>query len=73
MVFNLHLGLPFVDVRERLGVERGEKAVAAQLDQTRLRVPEFARSPILHNKAEATMIVPPGSRMSIGVTMALIV
>jgi len=42
--FELHFGLPFVDVRQRLGGQRREELVGAEFDQTALGGAEFFRA-----------------------------
>ena len=68
----LHLGLPLVDLGQRLGRQRGEEALRPELDQPRLRLAEFGL-PKPSEHSEAMISVPPGSRMSSGVTMPLTV
>ena len=41
---HLHLGLPLVDLRQRLRRQRGEEALRPHRDQTGLRLPEFGRA-----------------------------
>ena len=68
----LHLGLPLVDLGQRLRRQRREEAFRAQLDKLCLRLAEFRRTEPFRTR-EAMISVPPGSKMSIGVTMPLTV
>jgi hypothetical protein len=68
----LHLRLPLVDLGQRLGGERREEALGPELDQLLLRLHELGRAEALR-AGEAMISVPPGCRMSSGVTMPLTV
>ena len=68
----LHLGLPFVDLGERLGGQRRQEPLGPELEQLACASRNSAE-PKPSEHSEAMISVPPGSRMSSGVTMPLTV
>ena len=54
-------------------VSVARKRSGPKLDQPRLRLAELVRAEALRSRREAMISVPPGSRMSSGVTMPLTV
>ena len=70
--FELHLGLPFVHVGQAFGGERLQERIRPSSTKRRWASLK-AGEPKPSEQAEAMTRVPPGSRISIGVTMPLTV
>ena len=70
--FQLHLRLPFVDFGEALGGQRRQEPLGAEFDNLACAWRNSAE-PKPSEHSEAMISVPPGSRMSSGVTMPLTV